>query len=929
MQNKEVISIKGARVHNLKNVSVDIPRNKLIVISGLSGSGKSSLAFDTLYAEGQRRYVESLSAYARQFLGRITKPEVDLISGIPPAIAIEQKVNTHNPRSTVGTSTEIYDYLKLLFARIGKTYSPVSGKEVTKHSVTDVVNHIASLPEGEKVMLLSPIKTNEEKSIEKKLASLASEGYTRVEVGDKIIRIDSNETRQLIAISKAEINLVIDRFAVSHDDDFLSRCADSVQTAFAEGNSACTLSVFKGDNRVNVKFSNRFEADGIVFEEPTEHLFSFNNPLGACPECEGYGKVVGIDEDLVIPDKGLSVYDGAIACWKGETMSQYKHTFIAAADKYKFPIHKPYHQLTDSQRDLLWNGAKEFTGLHDFFTHLEGKRYKIQYRVMLSRYTGKTTCPKCKGLRLRKEAEYVKITGKTLPELVNYPIDKLSQFFATLKLSPYEEKVVKRILIEVKNRIDFLVNVGLSYLTLNRLSSTLSGGESQRINLATSIGSNLVGSLYILDEPSIGLHPRDTKLLIDVLKDLKQIGNTVVVVEHDEEIIRAADHIIDIGPLAGRHGGEIVFSGPPSKLYKTESLTAKYLNGLKNIDTTHPPRKWNNYIEVKGARQNNLKNIDVKFPLNCMVAVTGVSGSGKSSLVKGILFPALAKWINGSGNRPGEFDKLEGDMHMIHGIEMIDQNPIGRSSRSNPVTYIKAFDEIRKLYAEQPYATKNGYKASHFSFNVEGGRCEECQGEGTIKVEMQFMADVTLVCESCEGKRFKEDVLEVKYRDNSIYDVLEMTVNQAIEFFSADNNKTTQKIVLRLKPLQDVGLGYIKLGQSSSTLSGGESQRVKLAYFLQKDQATKPQLFIFDEPTTGLHFHDIKNLINSFEALIQKGHSLIVVEHNLEVIKCADWIIDLGPEGGAKGGNIVGCGTPVDLTKNNHSYTGSFLSAKI
>ncbi|MDD2196035.1 MAG: excinuclease ABC subunit UvrA [Bacteroidales bacterium] len=929
MQSKEIISIKGARVHNLKNVSVDIPRNKLIVISGLSGSGKSSLAFDTLYAEGQRRYVESLSAYARQFLGRITKPEVDLISGIPPAIAIEQKVNTHNPRSTVGTSTEIYDYLKLLFARIGKTYSPVSGKEVTKHSVTDVVNHIASLPEGEKVMLLSPIQTNEEKSIEKKLASLASEGYTRVEVGDKIIRIDSNETRQLLAISKAKIDLVIDRFAVSHDDDFLSRCADSVQTAFAEGNSACTLSIFKGDNRINVKFSNRFEADGIVFEEPTEHLFSFNNPLGACPECEGYGKVVGIDEDLVIPDKGLSVYDGAIACWKGETMSQYKHTFIAVADKYKFPIHKPYHQLTDSQRDLLWNGAKEFTGLHDFFTHLEGKRYKIQYRVMLSRYTGKTTCPKCKGLRLRKEAEYVKIAGKTLPELVNYPIDKLNQFFVTLKLSPYEEKVAKRILIEVKNRIDFLVNVGLSYLTLNRLSSTLSGGESQRINLATSIGSNLVGSLYILDEPSIGLHPRDTKLLIDVLKDLKQIGNTVVVVEHDEEIIRAADHIIDIGPLAGRHGGEIVFSGPPSKLYKTESLTAKYLNGLKNIDPTHPPRKWNNYIEVKGARQNNLKNIAVKFPLNCMVAVTGVSGSGKSSLVKGILFPALAKWINGSGDRPGEFDKLEGDMHMIHGIEMIDQNPIGRSSRSNPVTYIKAFDEVRKLYAEQPYATKSGYKPSHFSFNVEGGRCEECQGEGTIKVEMQFMADVTLVCESCEGKRFKEDVLEVKYRDNSIYDILEMTVNQAIEFFSADDNKTTQRIVLRLKPLQDVGLGYIKLGQSSSTLSGGESQRVKLAYFLQKDQATKPQLFIFDEPTTGLHFHDIKNLINSFEALIQKGHSLIVVEHNLEVIKCADWIIDLGPEGGAKGGNIVGCGTPVDLTKNKHSYTGSFLSSKI
>ncbi|MDD2279024.1 MAG: excinuclease ABC subunit UvrA [Bacteroidales bacterium] len=929
MQSKEVISIKGARVHNLKNVSVDIPRNKLVVVSGLSGSGKSSLAFDTLYAEGQRRYVESLSAYARQFLGRITKPEVDLISGIPPAIAIEQKVNTHNPRSTVGTSTEIYDYLKLLFARVGKTYSPVTGKEVTKHSVTDVVNHIASLSEGVKTMLLSPIQIIDEKSVEDKLKSLASEGYTRVEVGGKIIRIDSNETRQLIAISKAKIKLVVDRFSVSHDDDFLSRCADSVQTAFAEGNGACILSVFESDNRNDIEFSNRFEADGIIFEEPTEHLFSFNNPLGACPVCEGYGKVVGIDENLVIPDKGLSVYDGAIACWKGDTMSEYKRAFIAVADRYKFPIHKPYHELTEQQRDLLWNGTKDFTGLHDFFKHLEEKRYKIQYRVMLSRYTGKTICPQCKGQRLRKEAGYIKINGITLPELVNYPIDKLSHFFSTLKLNAYEEKVAKRILLEINNRIDFLVNVGLNYLTLNRLSSTLSGGESQRINLATSLGSNLVGSLYILDEPSIGLHPRDTNLLIGVLKNLKEIGNTVVVVEHDEEIIRAADYIIDIGPLAGRHGGEILFSGPPNKLYKTQTLTAKYLNGLERIDTTYPPRKWNNYIEVKGARENNLKNIDVKFPLNCMVAVTGVSGSGKSSLVKGILYPSLAKQLNGVGDRPGEFDKLEGDVHMIHGIELIDQNPIGRSSRSNPVTYIKAYDEIRKFYAEQPYAVKSGYKPSHFSFNIEGGRCEECQGEGTIKVEMQFMADVTLVCESCGGKRFKEDVLEVKYRDNSIYDILDMTVNQAIEFFSEDKNKTAQKIVLRLKPLQDVGLGYIKLGQSSSTLSGGESQRVKLAFFLQKEQAVKPHLFIFDEPTTGLHFHDIKNLINSFEALIQKGHSLIVVEHNLEVIKCADWVIDLGPDGGVKGGNLVGCGTPLDISKNEQSHTGKFLVSKI
>ena len=929
MQSSKVISIKGARVHNLKNISVDIPRNKLIVVSGLSGSGKSSLAFDTLYAEGQRRYVESLSAYARQFLGRITKPEVDLISGIPPAIAIEQKVNTHNPRSTVGTSTEIYDYLKLLYARIGKTYSPISGKEVTKHSVTDVVNKISSLPLGQKAMLLAPISISGDKSTENVLSLLANEGYTRVEIGDKIVRIDSNEIRQLVAISKAAIKLVIDRFSISHDDDFLSRCADSVQTAFAEGDGSCILSVFNGEKRSDITFSNRFEADGIVFEEPTEHLFSFNNPLGACPKCEGYGKVVGIDENLVIPDKSLSVYDGAIACWKGDTMSEYKRAFIAVADKYNFPIHKPYYQLSDAQRELLWNGERGFTGLHDFFAHLEEKRYKIQYRVMLSRYTGKTTCPICKGQRLKKEATYIKVHDKTLPELVNLPIDKLAHFFKKLKLNTYEQKVAKRILVEINNRIDYLLNVGLNYLTLNRLSSTLSGGESQRINLATSLGSNLVGSLYILDEPSIGLHPRDTNMLIGVLKNLQQIGNTVVVVEHDEEIIRAADFIIDIGPLAGRHGGEIIFSGSPKQMYKTDSLTAKYLNGAESITPDHPPRKWSSYIEVKGARENNLKSIDVTFPLNCMVAVTGVSGSGKSTLVKSILYPALAKRLSGVGERPGEHDKLEGDMHMIHGIEMVDQNPIGRSSRSNPVTYIKAYDEIRKLFAEQPYATKSGYKPSHFSFNIEGGRCEECQGEGFIKVEMQFMADVTLVCESCGGKRFKEDVLEVKYRDHSIFDILEMTVNQAIDFFAADSNKTAQKIVTRLKPLQDVGLGYIKLGQSSSTLSGGESQRVKLAYFLQKEQAVKPNLFIFDEPTTGLHFHDIKKLISSFEALIHKGHSLIVVEHNLEVIKCADWIVDLGPDGGEKGGEIVASGTPHDIVQCKQSHTGSFLKGKI
>jgi excinuclease ABC subunit A len=927
MQEQNVISIKGARVHNLKNISIDIPRNKLIVISGLSGSGKSSLAFDTLYAEGQRRYVESLSAYARQFLGRITKPEVDLISGIPPAIAIEQKVNTHNPRSTVGTSTEVYDYLKLLFARVGKTYSPISGQEVTKHSVSNVVDHIASLPTGTKQMILSPIVSE---SIEKKLTSLANEGFTRIEVGNQIVRIDSNEIRQLLTISKAELKLVIDRFTVAHDDDFLSRCADSVQTAFAEGNGTCIISTFLEDKRDDKFFSNIFEADGITFEEPTEHLFSFNNPLGACPKCEGYGKVIGIDENLVVPDKSLSVFQDAIACWKGETMSEYKKTFIAVAEKYKFPIHKPFYQLSDDQRKLLWNGNHGFVGLNEFFNHLEEKKYKIQYRVMLSRYTGKTICPECNGQRLRKEATYVKICEKNLPEIVDYPINHLHKFFKDLCLNEHDKKVGKRILIEIQNRLDYLINVGLGYLSLNRLSSTLSGGESQRINLATSLGSSLVGSLYILDEPSIGLHPRDTNLLINVLTNLRDLGNTVVVVEHDEEIIRAADYIIDIGPLAGRNGGEVVFNGTASQLIASDkSLTSRYLNGIESIALPDMPRKWTNFVEVKGARENNLKSIDVKFPLNCMVVVTGVSGSGKSTLVKSILYPSLAKKITGVSDKSGECDKVDGDIHLLNGIEMVDQNPIGRSSRSNPVTYIKAYDEIRKLFSEQQYAVKSGYKPSHFSFNVEGGRCEECQGEGIIKVEMQFMADVTLICESCGGKRFKEDVLEVKYRDQSIYDILEMTINQAIEFFQLDNSKTSQKIITRLKPLQDVGLGYIKMGQSSSTLSGGESQRVKLAYFLQKEQAVQPHLFIFDEPTTGLHFHDIKKLIESFNALIRKGHSLIIVEHNVEVIKCADWIIDLGPDGGEKGGGIVFAGTPSDIINCPESITGKYLQSKI
>jgi excinuclease ABC subunit A len=930
MSNQNVISIKGARVHNLKNISVDIPRNKLIVVSGLSGSGKSSLAFDTLYAEGQRRYVESLSAYARQFLGRISKPEVDMISGIPPAIAIEQRVNTHNPRSTVGTSTEVYDYIKLLYARVGRTYSPVSGREVTKHSVTDVVKHIASFEEGTKQMIISPLVFKEGESVEQRLTLLANEGFTRIEVGDNIQRIDSNETRHLLSISKALLRLVIDRFSVSHEDDFLSRCADSVQTAFAEGNGFCVVATFDGDSRTEETFSNAFEADGIIFEEPTEHLFSFNNPLGACPKCEGYGKVIGIDDSLVIPDKSLSIYQDAIACWKGETMSEYKKAFVAVADRFNFPVHKPYYQLSNEQVELLWRGGVGFVGLDDFFAHLEEKKYKIQYRVMLSRYTGKTLCPNCKGQRLRKEATYIKICGVNLPELVDYPLIRLNDFFQNLCLTDHELKISKRILTEIRNRLDYLLNVGLGYLTLNRLSSTLSGGESQRINLATSLGSSLVGSLYILDEPSIGLHPRDTHLLIGVLNDLRDLGNTVVVVEHDEEIIRAADYIIDIGPLAGRHGGEVVFEGTPAELVKQgQSLTAKYLNGKEEITTTSLPRKWTNSIDVKGARENNLKSIDVKFPLNCMVVVTGVSGSGKSSLVKGILYPALSKRLTGVGDRPGEYDKLEGDTQSIQGIEMVDQNPIGRSSRSNPVTYIKAYDEIRKLFSEQPYAARSGYKPSHFSFNVEGGRCEECQGEGIIKVEMQFMADVTLTCESCSGMRFKEDVLEVRYREKNIYDVLEMTVNQAIEFFGEDKDKTATKIVTRLKPLQDVGLGYIKLGQSSSTLSGGESQRVKLAFFLQKEQATQHQLFIFDEPTTGLHFHDIKKLLESFNALIRKGHSLIVVEHNLEVIKSADWIIDLGPEGGEGGGNVVFTGTPNGIVKCKESLTGKFLKGKV
>lgn len=929
-ETQNVISIRGARVHNLKNISLDIPRNKLIVITGLSGSGKSSFAFDTIYAEGQRRYVESLSSYARQFLGRVSKPEVDLISGIPPAIAIEQKVNTRNPRSTVGTSTEIYDYIKLLFARIGKTYSPISGKVVKKHSVTDVVEHICSFADETKVTLLAPIVLNGNGTSAEKLAELVREGFTRVEVGDQIVRIDEAGNRDLLLMSGAKLKLIIDRFSVSHSDDFISRLGDSVQTAFAEGKGACYLKIYQEDKTTEETFTNRFERDGIEFEEPNEHLFSFNNPLGACPKCEGYGKVIGIDEDLVIPNKGVSIYDDAVVCWKGETMSWYKDQVIKYAEKHSLPIHKPYYLLSDEQKQVLWNGTKDFDGIFGFFRHLEEKKYKIQYRVMLSRYMGKTLCPECKGGRLKKEASYVKVNGLTIQQLVNKPVSELVKIFSDFKLSEHDSKIAKRILIELRSRISYLENVGLGYLTLDRISATLSGGESQRINLSTSLGSSLVGSLYILDEPSIGLHSRDTHLLINVLKDLRDLGNTVVVVEHDEEIMRAADHIIDIGPLAGKQGGEIVYQGNISDLEKSEnSLTAKYLNNVEQIPVPYPRRKWSNFIEVIGARENNLKNINVRFPLNVMTVVTGVSGSGKSSLVRGILHPAISKVLAGTGDRPGQHDLIKGDTHLIKGIEMVDQNPIGKSSRSNPVTYIKAWDEVRKLLSEQPYAKRNGYKPSHFSFNVEGGRCEECQGEGVITVEMQFMADVTLVCESCGGKRFKEDVLEVRYKGANVFDILEMTVSQAIEFFEEGKSSTEHKIAERLKPLQDVGLGYIKLGQSSSTLSGGESQRVKLASFLQKDQAVQPHLFIFDEPTTGLHFHDIRKLLEAFNALLQKGHSLIIIEHNLEVVKCADWVIDLGPDGGEKGGNLVFEGTPEELSKATNSITGSYIKNKL
>ena len=919
MSENNFISIKGARVNNLKNIDVDIPRNKLVVITGLSGSGKSSLAFDTLYAEGQRRYVESLSSYARQFLGRMSKPECDFIKGIPPAIAIEQKVNSRNPRSTVGTSTEIYEYLRLLYARVGKTYSPISGQEVKKHSTEDIVNCMLSYPEGTRYTVLTQILLREDRSIEQQLEIDLKQGFNRIEVNGEMVRIDEYKPG-----TEDTVYLLVDRMAVAGTKDAISRLTDSAETAMYEGDGMCMLRFYLPDGTTQLHtFSTKFEADGITFEEPNDQMFSFNSPIGACPVCEGFGKVIGIDEHLVVPNRSLSVYDGAIVCWRGEKMGEWKDMVIHNAEKAGLPIFTPYFELTDEQRRMLWEGTKYFEGIHAFFKMLEENQYKIQYRVMLARYRGKTLCPKCHGTRLKPEAGYVRVGGHSISELVDLPITELKKFFDTLQLDPHDTEVARRILLEINSRIRFLIDVGLGYLTLNRLSNSLSGGESQRINLATSLGSSLVGSLYILDEPSIGLHSRDTDRLIHVLRELQALGNTVVVVEHDEEIIRAADYIIDIGPNAGRLGGEVVYQGDMKNLQKgSNSHTVRYLLGEEQIPVPDHRRPWNNYIEIKGARENNLKGVDVRFPLNVM---TVVSGSGNSTLVRDIFYRALQRELDECSDRPGEFASIGGDIRNLRNIEFVDQNPIGKSSRSNPVTYIKAYDEIRKLWAEQPLAKQMGYSAGFFSFNSEGGRCEECKGDGTITVEMQFMADLVLECESCHGKRFKTDTLEVKFHEKNIYDVLEMTVNQAIEFFTEHGQK---KIVKKLTPLQDVGLGYIKLGQSSSTLSGGENQRVKLAYYLSQEKAD-PTLFIFDEPTTGLHFHDIRKLLDAFDALIRRGHTIIIIEHNMDMIKCADHIIDLGPEGGDKGGYIVATGTPEEIAACKNSYTGQFLQEKL
>ena len=987
----ESIYIKGARVNNLKNIDVEIPRDKLIVVTGVSGSGKSSLAFDTLYAEGQRRYVESLSSYARQFLGRMGKPECDFIKGIPPAIAIEQKVSSRNPRSTVGTSTEIYEYMRMLFARVGRTYSPVSGEEVKKQGVEDVIRCVMTYTPGTRFVVLAPMhlcKENGTADVRECLKKYLQQGFVRIEVDGQITTIEEYLATEGGATPR-EVHLVIDRLSVRDDNDSLSRLTDSVETAFYEGGGEMMLRFLPAG--ILHKFNSRFEADGIVFQEPTDQLFAFNSPLGACPECEGFGKIMGIDERLVIPNSALSLYEGCVQCWRGEKMSEWKTWFIRFNSERGFPVHKPYYELTQAEKDWLWHGKPSEKALSEwtltpeeqewglvsidaFFDMLKAGQYKIQNRVMLARYRGKTTCPKCLGRRLKPEANYVRVAGRTISELVEWPISKLSEWFAkdlTSNLTENEQKIAMRLLVEIRSRLQFLMDVGLPYLTLNRLSNSLSGGESQRINLATSLGSALVGSLYILDEPSIGLHSRDTERLIKVLHQLRDLGNTVVVVEHDEDIMRAADWIIDVGPEAGRLGGQIVYNGKiktengkgkteSGKVQASESMvgtrhavsekaeceqgqesdaltshlspltslhshTLDFLSGKDSIPVPETRRRWNRYIEIRGARANNLKGIDVRFPLNVMTCVTGVSGSGKSSLVRDILFNAIKRNLDEVGDRPGEFASLEGDTNAIQAIEFVDQNPIGKSSRSNPVTYVKAWDEIRKLFAQQALAQQMGFTAAYFSFNASGGRCEECNGEGTVTVEMQFMADLVLECESCHGKRFKQEVLEVRFHEKNVYDILDMTINQAIEFFTEWKEK---KIVRLLKPLQDVGLGYIKLGQSSSTLSGGENQRVKLAYYLGMDKHV-PTMFIFDEPTTGLHFHDIKKLLAAFNALLAKGHTIVIIEHNLDVIKCADHIIDIGPEGGEKGGHLVACGTPEEVVQCKQSYTARFLKEKL
>ena len=919
------ITIKGARVNNLKNVDVEIPRGKLVVITGLSGSGKSSLAFDTLYAEGQRRYVESLSSYARQFLGQMNKPECDFIKGIPPAIAIEQKVNNRNPRSTVGTSTEIYEYLKLLYARVGKTYSPVSGRQVKKDSPEDLVACMQSRPDGTRFMLLAPIPKRKGRDMQEQLSIYLQQGFTRIYLNGEVVRIEEYTPKK-----GDKPALLIDRLSVSNSQETISRLLDSAETAFYEGNGTCILQFVSEEGQHT--FSTRFEADGIEFEEPTEQLFSFNSPIGACPDCEGFGRIVGIDENLVVPNKSLSIYDGAVFCWRGDKMGEWRKEFCKHATKDDFPIFEPYYNLTQEQKDYLWHTGpwieeyQESICIDNFFKMVQANQYKIQYRVMLARYRGKPICPTCHGTRLKKEATYVKVGGASITELIEMPIDRLKTFFDNLQLDEQDSTIAARILTEIKSRIECLCDVGLSYLTLNRLSNTLSGGESQRINLVTSLGSALVGSLYILDEPSIGLHSRDTERLIKVLYRLRDLGNTVVVVEHDEEIIRAADYIIDVGPKAGSYGGNIVYKGNMSDLAPgSNSYTVKYLLGEETIDTPTHRRKWNNSILIKGARENNLKGIDVKIPLNVLTVVSGVSGSGKSTLVRDILYRSLKRHFGEVTDAPGQCEAVEGSLSQITGVEFVDQNPIGKSSRSNAVTYLKVYDDIRHLFAQQPLAKQLGFGAGHFSFNADGGRCEECKGEGVITVSMQFMADLQLVCEACHGKRFKKEVLDVKFQGKSIHDILEMTVGDAINFFQEHGEK---RIAENLQPLQDVGLAYIKLGQSSSTLSGGENQRVKLAYYLSR-QTDKPTLFIFDEPTTGLHFHDIKKLLNSFERLIARGHSLVIIEHNMDIIKCADHIIDLGPEGGENGGELIAAGTPEEVAACPASHTGQFLKEKL